>query len=264
MLMLVERYDCVLLDLDGTLYLGHEPADGAADAVRRLRAMNVPIVFMTNNSSRTPQEVAAHLTSLGFEARVEEVVTSALATGRLLAGRPGATAFVVGGRGLREAVAQSGRTLVGEDAEHADHVVVGWDTEVTYARLRTAAVLVQRGAALIGSNPDRAFPAPDGTLWPGAGALLAVVVATTGVEPEVVGKPAAPLFEAARAAGGGGTPLVVGDRLDTDIAGAAALGWDSMLVLTGVTTAEHLTQAGPRPTFVSADLGGLFEHEPPV
>jgi HAD superfamily hydrolase (TIGR01450 family) len=135
-------------------------------------------------------------------------------------------------------------------------VVVGVDLEATYAKLRTACVLVQRGAHLIATNPDPSFPAP-GALWPGAGALLAVVTETTGAEAEIVGKPFAPLFEAGRARAGASTPLVVGDRLDTDIAGAEGLGWDSLLVLTGVTTPDDLASSDIRPTYVAEDLRAL-------
>jgi HAD superfamily hydrolase (TIGR01450 family) len=119
-------------------------------------------------------------------------------------------------------------------------------------------VLVQRGARLIATNPDRSFPAP-GALWPGAGALLAVVTETTGAEAEIVGKPYAPLFEAGRSRAGASTPLVIGDRLDTDIAGAQGLGWDSLLVLTGVTTAEDLASSDIRPTYVAEDLRALAD-----
>ncbi|MEA2521392.1 MAG: hypothetical protein QOI81_1038, partial [Actinomycetota bacterium] len=147
--------------------------------------------------------------------------------------------------------------VVGAAEPEADVVVVGFDRGVDYARLRRACLLVERGAALVATNADASFPAADG-LWPGAGALLAVVETTTGRTAEVIGKPASPLLEAARARGGGGTPLVVGDRLDTDIAGADGLGWDSLLVLTGVASRRDLGPEGPQPTFVAEDLGALF------
>jgi len=135
------------------------------------------------------------------------------------------------------------------------------DTEVDYSMLRTACLLVEKGAALVGTNRDAAFPTPTGS-WPGAGALLAVVVTTTGVEPEVAGKPEAPIFLASLDRAGGGIPLVVGDRLDTDIQGAGRLGWDSLLVLTGIADRASLEAAAVKPTFVGDDLAALFEEAP--
>jgi HAD superfamily hydrolase (TIGR01450 family) len=146
------------------------------------------------------------------------------------------------------------------EPDRVDHVVVGVDVEATYATLRTASVLVQRGAHLVATNPDRSFPAP-GALWPGAGALLAVITETTGASAEVVGKPFAPLYEAARARVGATAPLVIGDRLDTDIAGAERLGWDSLLVLTGVTGREELAASDVHPTYVAEDLRTLLEEQ---
>jgi HAD superfamily hydrolase (TIGR01457 family) len=256
--MLAARYDALLFDLDGVLYRGDEPVPHATGTMAALRAAGARMVFLTNNSSRTPEQVAAKLTGLGIEADPVEVETSALATADLLATRGGGTAFVVGQEGIRRALADAGIRIVDGEPERVDHVVVGVDVEATYAKLRTACVLVERGASLIATNPDRSFPVP-GALWPGAGALLAVVTETTGASAEVVGKPFAPLFEAASRRAGSTTPLVVGDRLDTDIAGAQALGWDSLLVLTGVSSRADLDGPAPRPTFVAEDLRALLE-----
>src|SRR5207247_8437981 len=137
---------------------------------------------------------------------------------------------------VRTALAAVGILVVDEPSAGADLVVVGWDRSVDYDKLRNASLLVERGARLVATNADASYPAPDG-LWPGAGAILAAITTTTGATPDaVVGKPNPPLFEAAAARAGGGRSLVVGDRLDTDVAGAAGLGWDSLLVLTGVAT----------------------------
>jgi len=258
---LADLFDCFLLDLDGTLYRGREPARNAVAAVRRLRETGRRLVFMTNNSSKTPEEVADKLGRVGFEADSSEVVTSGLVTARMLARRGVATAFVVGEKGIRQALTEEGIRILDDRPDAVDCVIVGWDTTADYSKFRTACLLVQHGASLVATNPDGAFPAADG-LWPGAGALLAVVTTTTGAIPEVVGKPHAPLFEAAREAGGGGRPLVVGDRLDTDVAGAARLGWDSLLVLTGITSREDLGRSDVAPTFVGDDLLALFD--PPV
>ena len=149
------------------------------------------------------------------------------------------------------------RVLDGEP-EEADLVVVGFDGGATYGSLKRASLLVQRGARLVATNADASYPAADG-LWPGAGALLSVITTTTGAEPEIVGKPFNPLFEAGRRRGGGGRPLVVGDRLDTDIEGAARLGWDTMLVLTGVSGREDVERTGIRPTVIAEDVSALLE-----
>jgi HAD superfamily hydrolase (TIGR01457 family) len=251
---LLERYDGFLFDLDGVLYRGSDAIPGAREAVEAVRAARRPIVFVTNNATRTPDDVAEFLSRLGFDARSEDVVTSASATAALLAPRAGASTFVIGEHGLRDALSSVGLEIIDGDPEHVDLVVLGLDRRADYARLKRAALLVQRGAELVATNPDRTFPQPDG-LWPGAGALLAAVVAATDAEPTIVGKPHAPLFEAARHRAGSRAPLFVGDRLDTDIAGAAALGWDSLLVLTGVTRASDLRSSRVRPTYVAPDLG---------
>jgi glycerol 3-phosphatase-2 len=188
----------------------------------------------------------------------DEVVTSALATATLLARRGVRTAFVIGEDGLLSALAAEGiRTVDRAAGERVDAVVVGFDRGVDYAKLRDASVLVASGAALIASNPDASFPAPGGESWPGAGALLAAVETTTGVRGEVVGKPQAPLLRTALERTGGGRPLLVGDRLDTDVAGASALGWDSALVLTGSTRRSDVASSPWTPTFVLRSLADL-------
>ena len=257
--MLIDRYDAVLFDLDGVLYRGGEPIAHAAETVARLRERGTRIAFVTNNSSRTPDAVAARLRTVGVDASVDEVVTSALATADLIAARGIGDAFVVGGDGLRRALGNAGIAVVDGDVARPEAVVVGFDPDVTYERLRDAAVRVARGAAFVGSNPDASFPAADGENWPGAGALIAAIETTTGVRAEIVGKPNAPLLRSAIERAGGGVPLMVGDRLDTDIDGALALGWDAALVLTGVSTAEDAERASPSPTYVLHDLRGLFD-----
>lgn len=262
--VLADRYDAFLFDLDGVLYRGADPIEGAAEALSRLRADRKRVAFVTNNASATPAAVVRRLSAVGVEAREDEIETSALATAALLAARDVATAFMVGEEGLRIALRDVGIRLVeaagaGEQQEPAEVVVIGLDRKADYERLRTAAVLVDGGAALIATNPDGSFPAPGGARWPGAGALVAAVEATTMVRAEVVGKPNAPIFRAALERAGGGDPLVVGDRLDTDIAGAAAIGWHSLLVLTGISTREEAAGSATPPTYVGDDLGALFE-----
>jgi glycerol-1-phosphatase len=262
---LVDRYDAFLFDLDGVLYRADTAVEHAPGSVEGVRAAGRSIVFMTNNSSRTPRQVSEKLNTLGVPAKADEVVTSALATAELLTRDGVGTAFVIGEDGVLAALADAGVRVVGDvdSASTADAVVVGWDRGITYDKLRTACLLVEHGARLVATNADASYPAPDG-LWPGAGALLAAVVATTGVEPVVAGKPHAPLFETACRRAGTPRPLVIGDRLDTDIAGAARLGLDSLLVLTGVSTAGDLEGSDVRPTYIADDLRALFADPEPA
>lgn len=255
--MLADPYDAILLDLDGVLYRWPEPIGGAAESVQALRDGGKRIAFVTNNSSRTPTQVAERLASVGVLAKPEEIVTSALATATLLAERGVGSAFVVGEEGLLEALGDAGIRVVDASADGADVVVVGFDRGADYTKLKDAAALVERGAPLVASNADPSFPAPGGESWPGAGALLAAIETTTGTRGQVVGKPEPPLFERALASAGGGRPLVVGDRLDTDIAGAEGLGWDSALVLTGDARREDVERSKWKPTFIIDDLSGL-------
>jgi len=259
---LVDRYDAFLFDLDGVLYRADTAVEYAPEAIERVRASGRSVVFLTNNSSRTPRQVADKLRGLGIPADAEEVVSSALAAAELLRGQGARTAFVIGEDGVLEALADAGVRVVDDGHAPVDAVVVGWDRAITYDKLRTACLLVERGARLVATNADASYPAPDG-LWPGAGALLAAVVATTGVEPVVAGKPHAPLFETACRRAGARRPLVVGDRIDTDIAGAAALGLDSLLVLTGVSAAADASRSDVRPTYVGDDLRVLFADPEP-
>ena len=255
--MLADPYDAILLDLDGVLYRWPEPIPGAADAVAALRTAGKRVAFLTNNSSRTPAQVVERLASVGVVAVPEEVVTSASVTATVLAERGVRSAFVVGEAGLLDALASAGIRASQDPSDVPDVVVVGFDRGADYAKLKDASVLVDRGVPLVASNADASFPAPGGESWPGAGALLAVIETTTGVRSEVFGKPEPPLFQRALASSGGKRPLVVGDRLDTDIAGANRLGWDSALVLTGATRPEDVERSPWTPTIVVDDLSGL-------
>lgn len=259
---LADRYDVVLLDLDGVLFRGRRPIPGAGETVEQLRVTGRRIAFVTNNASRTPEQVAEHLASVGVKALPPEIETSARTAAALLAARGVRRVLAIGQDGVLEALREADIQAVDLHGE-PEVVLVGLDRGITYAKLRDAGLAVQRGAPLVATNADTTFPTEDG-LWPGAGALLAAIVATTGAAPEVLGKPAAPIFRAALERAGGGTPLVVGDRLDTDIAGAVALGWDSLLVLSGVHSRADLVAGGPRPTFVAQDLRALADAAVPL
>jgi glycerol-1-phosphatase len=259
MTLLVDRYDAVLLDLDGTLFRGTEPIPAAGPTVAALRQRRTSLVFMTNNSSSTPESVARNLAAVGVRAEPDEVVTSAETTAEILAERGVGTVFVVGEEGIRSALATRGVAVVDGEPDRVDAVVIGLDRGATYDSLRRASLLVDRGAALVATNADASFPAPGGDRWPGAGALLAAVEVATGATPEVIGKPHAPLFRAALRRAGGYTPIVVGDRLETDVAGASALGWDSLLVLTGVSGRDDTSGLPYAPTYVADDVGALVD-----
>jgi HAD superfamily hydrolase (TIGR01457 family) len=259
------RYDAILFDLDGVVYRGDQAVPGAADTLDRLRELGVPRLFLTNNSARTPAQVAAKLEGLGIPVDPEEILTSAVATAAMLRreGASGSTAFVIGEEGIRTALEEGGIRVLDGEPDRTDLVVVGWDRSVDYPKLRRAALLVQRGARLVATNPDASYPAQDG-LWPGAGAILAAVTTTTGARPTVVGKPHRPLFEAAMEASGATRPLVVGDRIDTDVLGAADMGFDSLLVLSGAARPADLVVTEPVPTFVGPDISALLGEAPPA
>jgi phosphoglycolate/pyridoxal phosphate phosphatase family enzyme len=257
--MIADRYDAFLFDLDGTIYRGDEPTPGAAETLERLRGMGKGLAFMTNNSSRSPEDIVEHLASIGVAVLADEVVSSAGPTADLLREHDVRRAFVIGEGGLRAALVEAGIELLDGEPDEGDAVVVGLDRSVDYARLRTAALLLERGARLVASNADGSFPVAGGWNWPGAGAILAAIETTTGETAEVVGKPNPPIFRTSLARAGGGRALVIGDRLDTDIEGARRLGWDSALVLTGVGRREDLRGAGFSPTYVLEDLRSLVE-----
>jgi glycerol 3-phosphatase-2 len=256
---LAGRYRAVVLDLDGVVYLGDQVIPGAAEALADVRELGVGVGFVTNNSYRLPEAVAEKLLALGVKAAAEEVFTSAQATVRLLGGSlEGVSVLVVGGPGLRTALQSAGaRLLHPDDWREADLVAVGIDPELTYGRLATACLAIRAGAGFVGSNPDSTMPTPDG-LVPGNGSVLALLETATGVRPRVAGKPEPALFETAAAALGGPL-LMVGDRSDTDLEGAARLGWDTALVLTGTTTLAHLLDLPAAPDHLMAGLGGLLD-----
>jgi len=252
----------VVFDLDGVVYLRDQVVPGAQAGLRGVRDLGVAVAFVTNNSSRPPEEVAAKLRGLGVQAAAEEVLTSSQAVVHLLGGKAGLAGvrvLVVGGPGLRLALEEAGADLVSNAAwREAQVVAVGIDPEITYGRLAAACLAIRAGARFVGSNPDDTLPTPEGPV-PGNGAFLALLTAATGVGPEVAGKPEPALFETAAAALGAGPYLMVGDRGDTDLEGAAQLGWDTALVLTGVVRPAGLLDLPSAPDHLLADLGGLLD-----
>jgi HAD superfamily hydrolase (TIGR01450 family) len=265
---LARVFDTALLDLDGVVYVGPDAVAGVPDALERAKDLGMRAAFVTNNASRTPDAVAAHLRKLGVPAQPDDVVTSAQAAATLLLDQVGAGAavLVVGGEGLHAALRERGLRPVASADDDPKAVVQGYAPEVDWRQLAEGTFAVRRGLPWIATNLDATVPTPRG-IAPGNGALVDVIRRTTGVDPVAAGKPELALHHESIRRTGARRPLVVGDRLDTDIEGANRADVPSLLVLTGVATAADLINATPefRPTFVAADLrSGLLEPHPPV
>jgi HAD superfamily hydrolase (TIGR01450 family) len=264
---LASSYDLAMLDLDGVVYIGGRAVPGAADWLARARQAGQRLAFVTNNASRPPDDVAAHLRELGVEADAADVVTSAQAAARVLRERfgPGAAVALLGGPGL-DAALRAEELVPVRVGEQAAALASGYGPDVLWREVMRAAVLVRDGLPWVASNTDLTIPTSFGTA-PGHGVLVGLLRDFSGVQPTVAGKPERPLLDETVRRVGGRRPLMVGDRLDTDIDGALNAGCDSLLVMTGVTDVKQLVAArsGHRPTYVAPDLGGLLEaHVSPV
>lgn len=259
-----DTYDLAMLDLDGVVYVGRDAVPGAAERLAEARAAGMGVAFITNNASRPPEAVATHLGELGVPAEVADVVTSAQAAAAVLLERlgEGARVALLGGEGLRVALTERGLTIVGVDDE-AEAVVTGYGPDVPWGEIMRAAVRIRDGLWWVASNTDHTIPTPYGVA-PGHGVLVDTLRRFAEVEPVVAGKPERPLLDETVRRMGGERPLMVGDRLDTDIAGAHEVGIDSLLVLTGVTGVAELVaaQAEERPSYVGLDLRALNEPQP--
>ncbi|WP_322860201.1 HAD-IIA family hydrolase [Mycobacterium europaeum] len=259
MTSVARQYDCLLLDLDGTLFRGRRPTEGAVQALAELRSR---AFFVTNNASRSAAEVAAHLTELGFTATADDVATSAQSAARLLAGQlpAGAPVLIVGTDALADEVATVGLRPVRRFDDDPVAVVQGLSLTIGWPDLAEAALAIRSGALWVAANVDPTLPTERGLL-PGNGSMVAALRAATGAEPQVAGKPAPGLLTDAAARGDFRAPLVVGDRLDTDIEGANAAELPSLMVLTGVSSARDAVYAEPahRPTYIGHDLRALHQ-----
>ena len=260
---LLNRYDHVLLDLDGCVRVGDAATPRADEAVAALRAAGKGVAFITNDPALAPEEVVRQLWGLGVRVSLAEVVTVGGALQHVLAETAHwRTAFVIGGAAVHRHVEAAGVRILNHTdlATRADVVVVATHEDFDYAELRTAAQAVLHGAELLAAGRDASFPMPGGP-WPGTGAVLAAVERATGAAAISVGKPEPQLFLTALDRLGGGTALMVGDRLDADVAGAQAAGMDAAVVLTGVTDAEAAERAaaleGSVIVTVAASLGAL-------
>lgn len=258
---LADRFDGLLIDLDGVVWIGREPVPGSVEALRSLLETGKRIVFVTNNPGKLPAAYAERLRGLGVEVGEQQIVTAGIAVARLAgkAAGEGGGAYVIGGEPLKEMVAAAGaRVLEGEEAWKAKAVVVSGHRAFDYGELVTAKRALERGAALFATSHDPTMPYPGGEL-PGTGAVLAAVETASGRRAEIAGKPERHLFEMGREAlGGCESVAMVGDRISSDIAGGHAAGLATILVLSGTTSREEAATADPAPDFVVEGLSGLL------
>jgi glycerol 3-phosphatase-2 len=256
---IAEQYDCLLLDLDGTVFRGQQPTEGAVESLDEIQSRKL---FVTNNASRSADDVAAHLRELGFTADSEDVVTSAQSAAHLLAEQlqPGSKVLIVGTEALADEVTAVGLQPVRSFDDQPDAVVQGLSKTVGWPDLAEATLAIRAGALWVAANVDPTLPTERGLL-PGNGSMVAALRAATDEQPQVAGKPGPQLMKDAVGRGDFRAPLVVGDRLDTDIEGANAAGLPSLMVLTGVNSVRDAVYAQPaqRPTYIGHDLRSLHQ-----
>jgi glycerol 3-phosphatase-2 len=257
---LATSYDLVMFDLDGVVYVDGHAVEHAAESITETRSAGTHIAFITNNASRTPRQVADHLKELGIGAAAEDVVTSSQAAARLLheAYGDGAAIAVLGADGLVGALREAGLEPVEVGDDRAVAIVSGYAPEARWRVIMQAAVEIRNGLPWTATNTDLTLPTDRG-LAPGHGLLVRMISEFADVTPVVAGKPQRPLLDETLRRVGGAHPLMVGDRLDTDIAGAHNAGTDSLLVMTGVSSLSDLVAARPeeRPTWIGHDLTAL-------
>lgn len=257
---LVDEFDGFLVDLDGVVWVGREPVPGSVEALRALVEMGKELCFVTNNPGRPAAEYARRLSEAGVEVGAERVITAGEATARLAVERAGvgASAFVIGARAFHEGVAAAGLELLeGEGGREAEAVLVSGHRGFDYEELLTAALALERGAALFATSRDPTLPMPDG-YWPGTGAILAAVETASGATAEIGGKPERRLFELARERIAAAERVaMIGDRVSSDIEGGRRAGLETILVLSGATSRVEAESATPPPDHVVDDLAAL-------
>jgi HAD superfamily hydrolase (TIGR01450 family) len=265
--VLISAFDAVLSDLDGVVYAGPHAIPGAVESLTRLETLGVGLGYITNNASRTPAEVASHLRDLGAPAQDNQVVSSSQAAAELLASLlpAGSRVMITGSAALAHEIELAGLVPVRGAAEQPVAVVQGFNPEIGWKDLAEASYVIAAGALWIATNTDMSIPQARG-IAPGNGSLVAAVAAATGKTPQVAGKPEAPLFHAAAKRLQAEKPLVVGDRLDTDILGGNRAGFATAAVLTGVDTTLSIlaARADERPDYLLADLTALYDPYPVV
>lgn len=258
--MISADFTSLVCDMDGVLYRGNDTIPGAPEAIARLRERGVRVLFCTNNSNQTVHQYRDKLARMDIEATLGDILTSAVVTGEVLKERgfAGKRALVVGGEGLDTAVHEAGVEVCPDPGSAGvDVVLIGWDPGFDYGKMERAASAVRNGATLIASNADATFPAPNGPL-PGAGAILASIEVAGGKRAEILGKPHRPMTDAiVRRLGTEGSIAAVGDRPDTDLAGAFEMGWMTILVLSGVTSRAEADSLERRPDLILDSLADL-------
>jgi 4-nitrophenyl phosphatase len=250
------KFKAMLLDMDGVLWRDTEAIGDLPAILRAIEAKGLRAAFVTNNATRTVAMYQEKFTGFGAQVDAEQVFTSSNATAHYLSQQhKRGNVYVIGERGLRQALEERGFTIADTNVIA---VVVGLDRELTYEKLSRATLLIRGGAAFIGTNPDRTLPSPDGPV-PGAGSILASIEAATETKPVVIGKPGTAILDAAMAHLGV-TPaetLMVGDRIDTDVAAGQKAGCASALVLTGITSEQEARAWRPAPDYIEKDLATL-------
>lgn len=249
----MSAYKGFLIDLDGTIYRGNEPIPEAIEFMKRLKAEQLPYIYVTNNSTTPPQKVAERLERMGAPATSENVLTTSLAAASFIsAQKRAASVFYIGEEGLRVALEEEGLHV---EEENPDYVIVGLDRELTYEKLTKACLAIRKGARFVSTNPDVAFPTEKG-LAPGNGALTSLITASTGVKPVVIGKPESIIMEEAiRKMGLAKSDcLMIGDNYHTDILAGIHAEVDTLFVATGVTLLEDLKQQVQQPTHIVTTL----------
>lgn len=262
MAALVDGYDSLLLDLDGVVYLGSKAVDKAVESINRAQAGGLKVGYVTNNASRKPEAIAGQLSGFGLVVDPVQVIGSARAAVIMLAERipAGSKVLVVGGEGLTSEVQAKGFELVFKASDGPVAVIQGFAPEVGWSQLAEAAYAIQNGAIWLATNQDWTIPREEG-IAPGNGTLVSAVHTAVGILPDFAGKPYRPIFESAVQQLQISRPLMIGDRLDTDIRGGVNFGIDTACVMTGIATRKELIGAKPedRPTYILSDLSELFE-----
>ncbi|MCA6213567.1 HAD family hydrolase [Thermococcus bergensis] len=255
----------IIFDMDGVIYRGKEPIEGAKEVIEFLKENGIPFVFLTNNSTRNARMYKEKLQKMGIDVEEEQIVTSGYATARYLAKNfEKGNVFVIGGEGLVEEIKSIGWPVISvENAKErwreVKYVVVGLDPKLTYEKLKYGCLAIRNGALFIGTNPDTTYPSEEGIL-PGAGSIIAALKVATEKEPLIIGKPNKPVFEVVKEKLNADEIWVVGDRLDTDIAFAKRINAKAIMVLTGVNTLKDIEKSEIKPDVVMPSIKELIKY----
>lgn len=260
--MLPSYIKSLIIDMDGVIWRSDAPIGDLATIFSRIRERRLKFVFATNNSTKTSEQYIARLKEFGVEVELWQVVTSSQAAAHAIAQQfaPGTKVFMIGEEGLRIPLEERGFDVLStEDAPQARVVVMGLDRGVNFQKLVEATLLVRSGIPFYGTNTDKTFPTPRGQI-PGAGAWISVITTATNVEPIVAGKPFPFLMDLSMEKLGttNAETLVIGDRLETDIAAGQAVGCPTALVLSGVSTREQAENWTPKIDMIAEDLATLI------